>query len=627
MSLIKQKVGVLGGGQLGRMMMEAAHRLNVELIVVDPQTDSPAKQLSSNSHIDLPFTEPNAIMELANRVDVITVEIEHVDTKTLIEIVENKFKDKNINKKNSRYGVENVNIYPSPQTVKVIQDKYLQHKILQESSIAVAPFLNCSTLEAAVEAANEFSYPFLLKAKRGAYDGRGNVVVKSKEQLYEAWNNLSSQAIPTENSNSNDSGIYAEKMINFSKELAVMVVQELNGEVSCYPVVETIQKDNICHVVWAPAPIDGLLMKKAQTLACEAIKALNSISLNTSDQSSNQNNSLVQQIPKSAGIFGVELFLLENGDIILNEVAPRPHNSGHYTIEACETSQYENHLRAIMGLPIGSTQLKVNYSAMINLLGKCGTDDSLPPNDENNIMSNIFEQVLGVPGATLHSYGKKYTKNGRKMGHVTVVSDSPVEIRNKVNTILNIIDQNGLGNYKNVVSLQNLIAYKPAPLVGIIMGSDSDLPVMKLAANQLNSFGIPFELTIVSAHRTPERMVQYAQTAKDRGLQVIIAGAGGAAHLPGMVAALTPLPVIGVPVKGRCLDGVDSLYSIVQMPRGVPVATVAINNADNAGLLAARILGARIPTISNGVIEYMAQIKDEVETKIEKLESVGYENY
>ena len=163
--------------------------------------------------------------------------------------------------------------------------------------------------------------------------------------------------------------------------------------------------------------------------------------------------------------------------------------------------------------------------------------------------------------------------------------------------------------------------------VGIIMGSDSDLPVMSEAAKVLDSFGIEYELTIVSAHRTPDKMYEYASTAQERGLKVIIAGAGGAAHLPSMTAAITTLPVIGVPVKTRALSGVDSLYSIVQMPGGIPVATVAINGAKNAGLLAVQMLAAFDPKLQEKVKTYKRDLKDSVEEKAEKLENIGYANY
>lgn len=163
--------------------------------------------------------------------------------------------------------------------------------------------------------------------------------------------------------------------------------------------------------------------------------------------------------------------------------------------------------------------------------------------------------------------------------------------------------------------------------VGIIMGSDSDLPVMAEAAKVLDEFGISYELTIVSAHRTPDRMYDYAKTAAEKGIKVIIAGAGGAAHLPGMTAAITTLPVIGVPVKTKALSGVDSLYSIVQMPGGIPVATVAINGAKNAGLLAVRMLAAFESRLAEKLQSYMKELEVSVLDKAEKLENIGYEAY
>ena len=165
------------------------------------------------------------------------------------------------------------------------------------------------------------------------------------------------------------------------------------------------------------------------------------------------------------------------------------------------------------------------------------------------------------------------------------------------------------------------------PLVGIIMGSDSDLPVMKEAAKMCEYFGIEYEVSVVSAHRTPQRLFKYSKEADKRGIRVIIAGAGGAAHLPGMVASITPLPVIGVPVKTSSLEGMDSLLSIVQMPGGVPVATVAINNAKNAGILAAQILGVKDKEIRKKIKDYKKEMKEEVEKKAEKLEEIEYAEY
>ena len=245
----------------------------------------------------------------------------------------------------------------------------------------------------------------------------------------------------------------------------------------------------------------------------------------------------------------------------MNEIAPRPHNSGHYTIEACETSQYENHLRAILSLPIGSTALKVPSAAMLNVLGAS--------NDMSEI-TEFAEFALTVPGASVHLYGKAQCRKGRKMGHITLTAESDAEIRTRLRALLQRIpggasDADVALHAPAVPELNSGFSHKQ-PLVGVIMGSDSDLPVMLPAAHILDRFRVPYELTIVSAHRTPDRLVEYARSAATRGLRVIVAGAGGAAHLPGMVAAMTALPVIGVPVRGSSLDGVDSLHSIVQMP-------------------------------------------------------------
>ncbi|ORX65256.1 Phosphoribosylaminoimidazole carboxylase [Linderina pennispora] len=581
----KQVIGILGGGQLGRMFIEAAGRMNVEVRVLDPTALSPAKQISnSDKHIDEPFTSSEAIKKLADGCDVLTVEIEHVNCDELAKI--------------ESLGLAQVR--PSSSTVRLIQDKYLQKVYLAEQSLALPEFVRCDSLDEVVAAGEKFGYPFVLKCRLGAYDGRGNYVVKSKDDAASGFKTLGEKML------------YAEKFVPFTKELAVMVVRRPSGQVATYPVVETIQRDNICELVYAPAQIDGDIRQIAMKVATDTVSCLPS---------------------GSAGIFGVEMFLHEDGrTVLVNEIAPRPHNSGHYTIEACHTSQFENHLRAVLDLPLGSTELKVPNAAMINVLGG------------QNGMQSVLDPCLAsleVPGATVHLYGKAGAKPARKMGHVTVVADSALQLRRRTDLIVgklsNASDEererlayrksqeqttDGSVNDEEKKDVKHM-----SPLVGIIMGSDSDLPTMRPAAHILEQFGVPFELTIVSAHRTPDRMFEYARSAHTRGLKAIIAGAGGAAHLPGMVAALTPLPVIGVPVKGRCLDGVDSLHSIVQMPRGVPVATVAINNSDNAGLLAVRILGASCPTYLDAMQNYMDDMRVGVEKKIARLDVTGWKDY
>ncbi|KAE8734663.1 phosphoribosylaminoimidazole carboxylase [Hibiscus syriacus] len=227
--------------------------------------------------------------------------------------------------------------------------------------------------------------------------------------------------------------------------------------------------------------------------------------------------------------------------------------------------------------------------------------------------NQTIARALEIPGATVHWYDKPDMRKQRKMGHITLVGPSVGVLEARLKSMLK---EEGYENPSEV-----------APRVGIVMGSDSDLSVMKDAAKILNMFGVSNEVRIVSAHRTPELMYTYASSTRERGIQVIIAGAGGAVHLPGMVAALTPFPVIGVPVRASTLDGIDSLLSIVQMPRGVPVATVAVNNATNAGLLAVRILGVGDADLWTRMNQYQEDTRDFVLLKADKLRKDSWEAY
>ncbi|CDZ98100.1 phosphoribosylaminoimidazole carboxylase [Phaffia rhodozyma] len=585
MSSSQKTVGILGGGQLGRMLAHPASLLSIPLLILDAGSQTPAKQVilppvGHDTHIDGPFNSSPHIKELASKVDILTVEIEHVNADVLAEIeAEGK-----------------VEVHPSSKTIKVIQDKFEQKKYLvKNGGVDVAEFVgverdekDTSVVEKSIsEAVQRLGLPLMLKARTLAYDGRGNYVLKE----------LSSSAIKAALDFLGDRPLYAEKWAPFDREIAVMVVRTTNGEVKSYDPVETVHEDSVLRLTLCPLRANGgrEVNKKAKQLAEKAVACLS-----------------------GAGIFGVEMFLMPDGSLLINEIAPRPHNSGHHTIEASHTSQFENHLRAITGLPLGSTALKVPSTAMINLIGLSSTLDSIDA---------CISQALATTGASVHMYGKTECRKGRKMGHITVVADSDEELLAKVGPILKLSlpVQSTLPEKYCPITPQAVSS--PNPLVGIIMGSDSDLPVMAAAAQILRKFKVPFELTIVSAHRTPDRMVTYARDAPARGLRCLIAGAGGAAHLPGMVAALTPLPVVGVPVKGSVLDGVDSLHSIVQMPRGIPVATVAINNSTNAGLLAVRIISASVPHLIQDMQDYMDELEAEVMAKAEKLEAVGFESY
>lgn len=523
-------VGVLGGGQLGRMLIEAASRLNVQVLALDPAANSPAKQISSAGHLHGSFSDSAKIEELAALVDVLTVEIEHVDAGALGEAA---------TKSGGRSG-KGVAVRPSAETIKTIQDKYAQKLHLVSRGLPVADSLaiegsSQEELSKSVdEAIKAFGLPLMLKSRTQAYDGKGNYLLRSSEDVAKAIAALGKGTRP----------LYAERFAAFEAEIAVMVVKGANGQMESYDPVETVHKDSICHLVHAPLRRGRRgTAARARQLAEKAVSAFGE---------------------GAVGIFGVEMFLLPEGTLLINEIAPRPHNSGHHTIEACHTSQFENHLRAILGLPLGSTALKIQSTAMLNLLG---ASDSVAE------IQAVVEASLSVPGATVHMYGKEGCRPGRKMGHITVVGGSDAEVEARLRPLLEALPQ-----FKHYYP-SPLPSLSPAdggyshtrPLVSIIMGSTSDLPVMRAASYILSLplFSIPHELTIVSAHRTPDRMVEHAKDAAERGVRVIIAGAGGAAHLPGMVAALTCLPVIGVPVKGSTLDGVDSLHSIVQMPVSV----------------------------------------------------------
>ncbi|TID28837.1 hypothetical protein CANINC_002268 [Pichia inconspicua] len=562
-----KRIGILGGGQLGRMIVEAANRLNIQTIILESGESSPAKQINANvEHIDGSFKNIDDIRKLAKRCDVLTVEIEHVDTEAL----------KLIQKETG------VMIYPSPETIEIIKDKFRQKEHLINHNVAVAESISVESTESALrEVGAKFGYPFMLKSKTEAYDGRGNFVVNNESSLADALNVLSNRSL------------YAEKWAPFIKELAVMVVRNPNGEVFSYPTVETIHKDNICHTVYVPARTNDSIQTKAQLLAKQAVSTF-----------------------QGAGIFGVEMFLLPDGELLINEIAPRPHNSGHYTIDACVTSQFEAHIRAITGLPMPKNftclSTPQTRAIMLNVLGF----------DKTNGEFELCKRALETPNASVYLYGKS-SRPKRKMGHINIVSGSMDDCERR----LAFIEGKSSEVKEEDTSSTDIAGTASSPLVGVIMGSDSDLPVMSAGCNILKQFGVPFEVTIVSAHRTPQRMAKYAIEAPKRGLKCIIAGAGGAAHLPGMVAAMTPLPVIGVPVKGSTLDGVDSLHSIVQMPRGIPVATVAINNSTNAALLAIRILGAFDFKWISEMETYMNKMEDEVLGKAEKLESEGYEHY
>ena len=537
-------IGILGGGQLGRMLLEAANNRNINIAILDKK-GSPAKQVNpTNLGVDGSFSDAQAIRKLASQCDILTVEIEHVDTQALEDL-----------ERESLSQGKKIEIQPSWQAIRKIQDKYLQKMILEQTGVSTAKSLSVfSSTEAVSSVAEVLGLPFMLKASKGAYDGRGNYPINSREDISLALEYLGGRPL------------YAEQWAHFTKELAVMVVKTKDEADTSrwksftvsYPTVETVHEDSICKLVYAPARgISAQVDQQARQLARKAVAAF-----------------------RGKGIFGVEMFLLKDNSILVNEIAPRPHNSGHYTIEACRLSQYDTHLLAILDRPIPAKATELLKPAiMLNILG--GTDPT------SYLRLAIAADAVG---AKVHLYGKGSATKGRKMGHLTIVAETMEEAEKDVESLICIANE--IRAEKSTTGISTLTS-KISPLVGVITGSISDQPHLEACYKIFHDFDIPFEKGIKSAHRTPDAMAGYAKSASSRGIKVIIAAAGGAAHLPGMVAAFSKsVPVIGLPIKPSIGDGWDSLVSMTNMPRGCPVLTVGVNNAVNAALGAARILAS-----------------------------------
>ena len=556
-----RKVGVLGGGQLGRMLIEAANRLNIQVNILDA-AGSPAKQISAHeSHIEGSFKDASAVKALAQACDVVTVEIEHVDTHMLEEVA------------------GQVAVEPSWKTLRTIKDKYAQKEYLKEHGVDVAESVDLEGkgADGLKAVGKRFGFPFMLKSKTEAYDGRGNFVVKSEDDIEAAIEALGNRPL------------YAERWAEFRMELAVMVVKTKDG-VLTFPTVETVHEDSICKLTYAPPRnVSKKTTERAQELAKKAISAF-----------------------EGKGVFGVEMFLLKDDSLLINEIAPRPHNSGHYTIEACPISQYDAHLRAILDIPILQSSLRLREPAiMLNILGGKSPDSHI----------QVAKKAYESPNASIHLYGKGDARPGRKMGHITLTAPTLAQAEKEIQPLVDFVD-----NQKGK-PLGPHTARTDESLVAVIMGSDSDLPVLKAGLQILEKLEIPFTTRITSAHRTPDWLREFSKAASDTSLKVIIGAAGGAAHLPGMCASWTTLPVIGLPVKATHMDGWDSLVSMTQMPRGEPVATVGINNSTNAALLAVRILGATDLAVRERLRIWMEGNEKEVLRKDQELLDQGYESY
>ncbi|MGE0560840.1 MAG: 5-(carboxyamino)imidazole ribonucleotide synthase [Flavobacteriales bacterium] len=358
------KIGILGGGQLGRMLINAANLLNLTTYVLDDDDECPAAKICTK-FIKGSFKNYDDVLAFGKLVDVITIEIESVNTEALIKL-------QDMGKK----------VYPEPSKINVIKDKGLQKQFYKEHHLPTSTFELFADKTALLKAleSNKIKLPFVQKSCRDGYDGRGVAVIKTKEDL-----NLLL-----------DRESLVEELVDFEKELAVIVARNTHGEVIAYPPVEMTfnPKANLVENLISPAQIDEKITEKAQKLALDVMHAF-----------------------KLTGVLAVEMFLDKSNNILINEVAPRPHNSGHHSIEGNFTSQYQQHLRAILGLPLGSTNITFN-TVMINLLGE--KDYSGIP-----ILDGL-EKCLALEGVNVHMYGKKETRPYRKMGHVTII-DSNLE--------------------------------------------------------------------------------------------------------------------------------------------------------------------------------------------------------
>ena len=596
-------IGVLGGGQLGRMMVEAASRLNIKVGVLDAE-NAPAKQInlaSNDHHVTGSFAKAADVKELASKCDVLTYEIEHVDTKVLEELEEQQPYVE---------GTKWHRIQPSWKTVRTIQDKFAQKQHLTKFSIPTAKSIAVGTSEpqGLKEIADQLGYPLMLKSRTEAYDGRGNFPIKSVSDIESGLKALDGRPL------------YAEQWADFKMELAVMVIKTAQDAATtpdawkkstlAYPTVETVHEDSICKLVYAPArKVPKKTLEAAQDLARRAVSTF-----------------------LGTGVFGVEMFLLPDDSILVNEIAPRPHNSGHYTIEACRMSQFQAQIRAVLpewsaSIAPGSTDMKVPAAIMLNILGGPQPDSHL-----------VVAKQAAMNGAEVHLYGKGDGRPGRKMGHITVVGSSMSDCEQQMHPLIQLVDAVRSQRSNSSATSETILAAgadlikknplpKPNPIVAVVMGSDTDLATLKPGLQFLDEIEIPYQVTITSAHRTPQYMLDFGRAAAPRGIKVIIAAAGGAAHLPGMIASVTSLPVIGCPVKASSLDGLDSLLSIVQMPRGIPVATVSIGNSTNAALLAARIVGTSVPRVQEWVENHLQRMDDENMAKAKNLEEQGWKEY
>lgn len=363
-----KRVGVIGGGQLAWMMADAAAKLGVKLLIQTPKTTDPAATVAADIVL-ASIDDAVATAELANRADAITFENEFIDLEAL-----------------STLEKQGVIFRPSLSALAPLLDKYHQRCYLRDLGLPTPAFMGWDgglTAENVQDLSEPFllsKFPTVLKTRRHGYDGQGTFIIKDEASLKSILDKLGNQPL------------LLEEFVPFERELAIIAARSVTGEVAIYPIVETQQENQVCRLVIAPADVSLEVAKQAEAIAHSLLNSLQAV-----------------------GIFGIELFLTKDDKVLVNEIAPRTHNSGHFTINACETSQFEQHLRAVCQLPLGRTSLNCDGAIMVNLLGY--------ENAQSDYLTKR-EKLAQITGAYVHWYGKSESRPGRKLGHVTVVQDA-----------------------------------------------------------------------------------------------------------------------------------------------------------------------------------------------------------
>jgi len=370
------KLGILGGGQLGRMLIQEAINYNVTTLVLDPDTNAPCKYISNYFECGS-ITDFDTVYNFGQKADVITIEIEKVNIEALEQLEK-----------------EGKQVFPQSRVIRLIQDKGVQKQFFKENDIPTAPFILVTGTEEMMSSG--FAYPYMLKQRKDGYDGKGVMKIDSAKDLDNAF----------------EGPCLIEELIDFEKEIAIIVSRNAKGDIRTFPMVEMEfnAEANLVEFLISPSTYPEALQNRAEVIAKNIASALN-----------------------ITGLLAVEMFVTRNGDILVNELAPRPHNSGHQTIEGNYVSQFNQHLRSIFNLPLGDTRC-MNNAVMINLLGEKGHDGVAKYKG--------LEKILALDGVYVHLYGKKYTKPFRKMGHVTVVDqnrESAIEKANYIKQVLKVI--------------------------------------------------------------------------------------------------------------------------------------------------------------------------------------------